>query len=124
MTFYMDNKQCVQILLAVCHDGGYVPLLKPFAADKKSRDRITLVFGAKIAQSFRNLDWPWTIEFPSVFSSIVGDFQFTKLTIPKEKAIEMISKWDTVWRQEHKERNKRESPKGRSLEEIAADVVS
>lgn len=107
----MHNQQCLHIVLAVCHDGGYVPLLKPFAADKKSRDRITLVFGAKIAQSFQILDWPWTAEFPSVFSSIVGDLQFTMSNLPSEMTSEVK---ELVWRWVYKQRNERESPKARN----------
>ena len=106
----MDNQQCLHILLAVCHDGGYVPLLKSFAADKTVRDRITLVFGAKIAQSFRTLDWPWTIEFPSVFSSTVGVYPLKIPNLPSETK-EM---WDAVWSRAYKERNNRESPKARN----------
>ncbi|KAL9626243.1 MAG: hypothetical protein Q9204_007461, partial [Flavoplaca sp. TL-2023a] len=72
--FYLENKFCEHILLCLCHDGGYVPFLRPLLADEANRSRMTLVKGATVATGFRNLGLP-LIEMPSVFSSLSGNLE-------------------------------------------------
>ncbi|KAL8656804.1 MAG: hypothetical protein Q9226_002558 [Calogaya cf. arnoldii] len=72
VNFNLQDIRCEHIFLAVCHDGGYIPLLEQLAEDETVRSRITLILGAKVAAKYRTLDLDSRIELPGVFSPNEG----------------------------------------------------
>jgi len=68
LNFYVGNKQCEHILLACCHDMGYIPVLRQYAAHPSSAERITLAAGESIYPGMANLGLRTTTQFASLFS--------------------------------------------------------
>lgn len=69
LKFYIDTPQCKHILLACCHDGGYVPFLGQLVGDQSVFERITLIEGDFVAPAFQQLNFK-TTRFPSVFMTL------------------------------------------------------
>ncbi|KAL8767203.1 MAG: hypothetical protein Q9209_006208 [Squamulea sp. 1 TL-2023] len=116
--FYLNNKQCMHVLLGICHDGGYAPYLEGLTTDETTCDRITLVIGAQFSRPFRELNFAVT-RFPSVFSLFRGTLRWAmgKRTVDWEGINEHS---EAVWQRFYLERTGREDPTARSLAQIAA----
>jgi len=69
LAFHVNNPQCEHILLACCHDAGYVPVLRQYAAQPASSDRITLLSSGAIRSDMSDLGFRTTRVFESLFDS-------------------------------------------------------
>ncbi|KAI4258712.1 MAG: hypothetical protein L6R42_004952, partial [Xanthoria sp. 1 TBL-2021] len=119
--FYLNNEQCQHVFLGICHDGGYIPFLQGLAKDDTKYNRVTLIYGPKVARKYRDLDWPRTTELPTVFSSYWGAMQWQEVQVDfcnLEK--QDLLQEDIMWQRMFYQRNGREDPTAISLAEIAA----
>ena len=57
LELFVNNLQCVHIIAAVTHDGGYAPFLSNFASNRSTCDRITLLEGGTMNPSIRDLQF-------------------------------------------------------------------
>lgn len=64
--FYLDTPQCKHVMLACCHDGGYVPFLGHLIGNPSVYARMTLIEGGIVAPAFQQLEFR-RASFPSVF---------------------------------------------------------
>ena len=69
LAFHVTNPQCEHILLACCHDAGYVPVLRQYAAQPAYSDRITLLSSGAIQSGISDLGFRTTRVFESLFDS-------------------------------------------------------
>jgi hypothetical protein len=67
--FHVGNPQCDHILLACCHDAGYVPVLRQYAAQSSCSERITLLSAGFVRSDINSLGFQCTATFESLFSS-------------------------------------------------------
>ena len=118
MTFYLEDEHCQQILLGICHDGGYATLVESLLADElKTSGRITLLYGAQLAKGIGSLHASHevhTVKFPSVFSSVWGDITWEKAqkvwpTMPKSH--------ESCYQQTLSERNSKQDATARAIKE-------
>ncbi|KAL8756214.1 MAG: hypothetical protein Q9199_003096 [Rusavskia elegans] len=119
--FYLNNEQCQHVFLSICHDGGYIPFLEGLAKDDPKYNRVTLIYGPKVARKYRDLEWPRTTELPAVFSSYWGAMQWQEVQVDfcnLEK--QDILQEEIMWQSMFYQRNGREDPTAISLAEIAA----
>ncbi|KAE9364678.1 hypothetical protein N431DRAFT_421835 [Stipitochalara longipes BDJ] len=68
LSFHIGNPQCEHILLACCHDAGYVPELREYAAQSSSSERITLLLAGHIRSDMSALGFRATRLFEPLFS--------------------------------------------------------
>ena len=65
----ISNVHCEHVLLACCHDAGYIPVLRQYAAQDSARKRITLLSGGRLRSDMSDLGFPTTSIFQPLFSS-------------------------------------------------------
>ena len=88
LSFYISNKQCEHILLACCHDTGYIPVLRQYAAHPPSAERITLLTAGFLHPNMATLGFCNTENFNSMFwssarvSPVMANKVFTTSTGP------------------------------------------
>ena len=81
LNFFIHNQQCKLVILGVCHDNGYLPVLNELASDVASRDRITLLQQGALNPKMRQLGFTRpTLQLDSVFSPLVKSMQ-SKATV-------------------------------------------
>jgi hypothetical protein len=73
LRFHLASKQCVHVLLACCHDTGYIPVLRHYAAQPLALERVTLLSGGNLRLDMSNLGFKTTNLFESLFSQ--GEWQ-------------------------------------------------
>jgi hypothetical protein len=61
------------VLLACCHDTGYIPVLRHYAAQPLALERVTLLSGGNLRLDMSNLGFKTTDLFESLFSQ--GEWQ-------------------------------------------------
>jgi hypothetical protein len=61
------------VLLACCHDTGYIPVLRHYAAQPLALERVTLLSGGNLRLDMSNLGFKTTNLFESLFSK--GEWQ-------------------------------------------------
>jgi hypothetical protein len=69
LAFHVKNPHCEHILLACCHDAGYVPVLRQYAAQPACCNRITLLSSGATQPGMRDLGFRTTRIFESLFDS-------------------------------------------------------
>jgi hypothetical protein len=67
--FHISNPQCEHILLACCHDAGYLPVLRQYAAQSSSSERITLLSVGLLRSDIEALGFRKTAAFEPLFCS-------------------------------------------------------
>jgi hypothetical protein len=67
--FHIGNLQCEHIMLACCHDSGYVPVLRQYAAQSSYSERITLLSAGLVRSDIRALGFRSTTAFEPLFCS-------------------------------------------------------
>ncbi len=73
LNFHFGNPQCEHVLLACCHDAGYVPALRQYTAHL---ERITLVTVGPVGPAMHTLGFRATRLFEPLFSPSIS-LQFT-----------------------------------------------
>jgi len=69
LSFHVANPQCEHVLLACCHDAGYVPVLRQYAAQASQVERITLVSSGAVRSDLLALGFRTTSIFEPLFTS-------------------------------------------------------
>lgn len=69
LNFHISNPQCEHILLACCHDAGYVPVLRQYAAQPSLSERVALLSVGPVRSDMSALGFRTTRLFESLFSS-------------------------------------------------------
>lgn len=67
LAFHIVNPQCEHVLLACCHDAGYVPVLRQYAAQATLFERITLLSAGVVQPDIGDLGFRTTRIFDSLF---------------------------------------------------------
>jgi hypothetical protein len=67
LAFHIANPQCEHILLACCHDAGYVPVLRQYAAQATLFERMTLLSAGAVQPDIGDLGFRTTRIFDSLF---------------------------------------------------------
>ncbi|KAL9007352.1 MAG: hypothetical protein Q9180_009685, partial [Flavoplaca navasiana] len=67
LNFYINQAQCMHLLLGISHDAGYVPFLHDFAADRSQWDTMTLLEGYQVHPAMEKLGFRRKLKLPSVF---------------------------------------------------------
>lgn len=67
--FHVGNLQCEHILLACCHDAGYVPVLRQYAAQSSYSECITLLSAGLVLSDISALGFRTTTVFEPLFCS-------------------------------------------------------
>jgi hypothetical protein len=68
LNFHIGNPQCEHILIACCHDAGYIPALRTKAAESSYCERITLIMAGVVRPSMSALGFKATRLFEPLFS--------------------------------------------------------
>jgi hypothetical protein len=68
LNFHIGNPQCEHILLACCHDAGYVPVLRQYAAQSSFSESITLLSVGHVRSDMSILGFRATRLFEPLFS--------------------------------------------------------
>ncbi|CAG8952766.1 hypothetical protein HYFRA_00009010 [Hymenoscyphus fraxineus] len=68
LNFNIDNVQCAHVLMACCHDTGYIPELRKYSVPA-TIDRITLLQVGQLRSQMENLGFRTTRLFEPLFSS-------------------------------------------------------
>ncbi|KAF4633633.1 hypothetical protein G7Y89_g4476 [Cudoniella acicularis] len=68
----MSNPQCEHILLACCHDDGYVPVLRQYSAQPSFSERLSLLSVGAVRPNMAALGFRTTLILESVFHSNVS----------------------------------------------------
>lgn len=66
LSFHVKNIQCAHVLLACCHDLGYIPELRKYSSPT-TVDRITLLSAGELRTEMQNLGFRTTEIFESLF---------------------------------------------------------
>ena len=69
LAFYIENPQCTHIMLICCHNGGYVPVLRPYASQALLAQKLTLVSTGGIHPAMVSLGLRTTDVFEPLFSA-------------------------------------------------------
>jgi len=69
LSFHIGNPQCEHILLACCHDAGYTPELREYAAQSSYCSRVTLLLAGRVRSDMSTLGFRATRLFEPLFSS-------------------------------------------------------
>jgi len=93
LAFHVTNPQCEHILLACCHDAGYVPVLRQYAAQPAYSDRITLLSSGAIQSGISDLGFRTTRVFESLFDS--------RGSLPDPTAATAFQAWKQLQFQSH-----------------------
>jgi len=69
LAFYIESPQCTHIMLICCHNGGYVPVLIPYASQALLAQKLTLVSTGGIHPAMVSLGLRTTDVFEPLFSA-------------------------------------------------------
>ena len=69
LSFHIGNPQCEHILIACCHDAGYIPELRQYAAQSSNSERLTLLLAGHVRPGMSALGFKQTRLFAPLFSS-------------------------------------------------------
>lgn len=83
LSFHVANPQCEHVLLACCHDAGYIPVLRQYAAQASQIERITLVSSGAIRSNLRSLGFRTTSIFEPLFEPL---FMSSPAILPAQPA--------------------------------------
>lgn len=68
LAHYISSPLCEHVLLACCHDAGYIPVLRQYAAQEKFSSRITLIASGQVRADMSALGFRSTSVFEALFS--------------------------------------------------------
>ncbi|KAH8757115.1 hypothetical protein BGZ57DRAFT_932890 [Hyaloscypha finlandica] len=85
LAFHIVNPQCEHILLACCHDAGYVPVLRQYAAQATLFERMTLLSAGVVRPDIGDLGFRTT----RIFDSLFGGSPRVTLTATNGKNVQM-----------------------------------
>lgn len=73
LAHHIASSLCQHVLIACCHDAGYVPVLRQYAAQEVFSTRVTLMASGKVRADIQDLGLRSTKRFESLFNSSDGD---------------------------------------------------
>ena len=94
---FINNPQCYAIMLAACHDNGYVRLLEPYIGNSLLQPKIALITNGSVGSEFHDIMLPRgpleTMEWPSIFNQSYSGYSLRKFR-GKRAVIAAEDQWE------------------------------